>query len=100
MTTILREVPLPLMPEVAPLWAVCIRKQHGIQIVAKPDRKSADEYAFGVNDWLEAVSRRDDFEAKVDAGLITWTGAEVIEWPYSPDEHAEDLARQKREEDQ
>ncbi len=94
---LLREVPLPDMPAVEPLWAVCIRTQRGLKIVAKPDQKSADKHAFGVNDWLEAVSKHEDFDAKVAAGLITWTGAEAIEWPYSPQEHADDLVRQQAE---
>jgi hypothetical protein len=96
----LREVPLPGMPATEPLWAVCIHTRHSIEIVAKPDREAAGKQASGINEWLEAVSRYPDFDAKVAAGLITWTGAEVIEWPYSPDEHVEDLVRQQRRDEE
>ncbi len=92
-TTVLREVPLPGMPDVAPLWAVQLHTRHGVQFVAHPSAESADREAAGINDWLNAVSERENFEALVASGQITWTSAEAVEWPYSPEAHAEALAR-------
>ena len=96
MTMFTREVPLSGMPEAETLWAVCIHTARNIDIRPTTDRETAEKEAELVNGWLSAARDMDDYDAKVAAGVITWTSAEVIEWPYSPSLHAEVLADQQR----
>lgn len=97
MTVLLtREVPLPDMPAVEPLWAVCIHTRKAVDIRAMPDRETADKEAFGINDWLDAIRKHPD----VDDNWPITVSAEVIEWPYSPDTHAESLAEQRRRDEE
>lgn len=82
-----REVPLPDMPEGSTLWAVHIEGPD--DIIATVDRDEADQQARQINDWYTAVTKRPDF----DAETFPRVHADVIEWPFSPAAHAEDVAR-------
>lgn len=85
--TAMQEVPLPDMPEAPTLWAVHI--QGPDDVIATVDRSEADQRAGQINDWYTAVTKRPDF----DAETFPRVQADVIEWPFSPAAHAEDVAR-------
>lgn len=85
--TATREVPLPDMPEVPTLWAVHIEGPD--DIIAAADRAEADRCAGWINNWYTAVTKRPDF----DAETFPRVHADVVEWPFSPAAHAEDVAR-------
>lgn len=83
-----QEVPLPDMPDVPPLWAVHV--QGPDDIVAEESRESADRNAAALNQWYENRTKDPDFDPRTFPRIH----AEVIEWPYERDAHADALARQ------
>jgi hypothetical protein len=76
------------MPTAPTLWALHV--QGPDDIVAEPDRGSAERNAAQLNDWYESVTKRDDY----DPEMFPRVHAEVIEWPFSPQAHVDALAEQ------
>lgn len=89
--TMTREVPLPNMPDAPTLWSVHV--QGPDDILAVVDRAEADKQAAQINDWYAAVTQRPDY----DPETFPRVHADVIEWPFSPSAHAEQLAEREGE---
>jgi hypothetical protein len=83
-----QEVPLPKLPDAPTLWAVHV--QGPDDIVAEQSRESADRNAAILNQWYEDRTKEPDFDPKVFPRIH----AEVIEWPYAREVHADALVRQ------
>lgn len=92
MTTPIGETTFPGMPADEPLWAVHV---HGPDdILAAPDKATAERNAKALNDWYAARTKEPDF----DPDTFPRVHAEVIPYPGSRESHAKALAEQEADE--
>jgi hypothetical protein len=81
------EIPFPGMPDLPTLWAVHV--QGPDDVIAAAGKAEAERHAQGINDWYERRSKEPDF----DPVTFPRIRAEVIEYPYSRESHAREVAR-------